>query len=167
MLKLMALAVVNPDVFEAYLRSDSFFTAELFGLIESGVIIPLFDSRLLDGYNEVLRSTNSENGDKALQKLVRGGFLVEDIGRTAAEIEIANELVFFEIKEPPEDPDTPIGGNAVSPQVVLGVLSELNKTLYRMGTREAREHNAELLERFLSQPNFISGKKLAKDLFGD
>lgn len=98
---IVSFAVIDTNVLvSSMLGNKPSATKDIINYISSDNIIPLFDQRMLDEYNEVLQRFFTEDVIKAkLQPFLDKGFLVADVEETKEFFADKDDIPFFEVKE--------------------------------------------------------------------
>ena len=98
---IISFAVIDTNVLvSSMLGNKPSATKDVINYISSGNIIPLFDQRMLDEYNEVLQRFFTEDVIKdRLQPFLDKGFLVLDVEKTKEFFADRDDIPFFEFKE--------------------------------------------------------------------
>ena len=106
-LKLRAFAVIDTNVVVSPLLSDGGAPAEVMGYVDNGNIIPLYDDRTLNEYEQVLSyaklNIDANKREGTLQSIKDNGILVTDVREAEREIVDRNNVPFFEVKAATED----------------------------------------------------------------
>ncbi len=105
---IIAFAVIDTNVVvSSMLGNKRSATKDIFEYIEHGNIIPLYDKRILDEYEEVLSRFFTEDitSDK-ISDIVNHGYLVTDIEETREYFAEKTDIPFFEVKESSKELDS-------------------------------------------------------------
>lgn len=98
---IVAFAVIDTNIIiGSLLGNKPSYTKDVMKCVENGNIIVLFDDRILNEYEEVLRRYFSDEiVNEKMLLILEHGYLVTDIQKTTAFFKDQDDIPFFEIKE--------------------------------------------------------------------
>ena len=105
---IIAFAVIDTNVIvSSMLGNKNSATKELLRFVESGNIIPLYDSRMISEYKEVLcRFFTDDIVEDKISIIKNNGYMVLDIVKTEEYFADKTDIPFFEVKESSKELDS-------------------------------------------------------------
>lgn len=176
-MKLKAFAVIDTNVVVSSFLSGNGFPHEIFSLVESGNVIPIFDKRVLDEYYRVLNYDKFKFSDKsiydALHTIVSKGIMINDVMQVEEYFKDRDDVPFYEVTMSAEEfaphlvtgnikhfPQSPY---VVVPQVMLATMNYMDKFLKRDWNYDKTIND--LIQMHTSGSKYAVGKELVEKIF--
>lgn len=176
-LKLRVFAVIDTNVVVSSLLSDGGAPAEVMGYVDSSNVVPLYDDRTLNEYEQVLSyaklSIDANKREETLQSIKDNGILVTDVRETERLFFDKDDVPFFEIKVEAEDDLDPylVTGNKrhfpvgdshiVTPSEMVPLMRQLNRFVEK-DWYCPKDLSAAVKALLDNNPKYVPGKKCAK-----
>jgi putative PIN family toxin of toxin-antitoxin system len=171
--------VIDTNVLVSAAYSNGSFPEQIFNLVQSGNIIPVYDARMLLEYNEVMhrgkfkKDFTEQDIQSILALVVQNGIYISDVEHTKEEFVDKKDIPFFEVKESSGDVgSTLVTGNRkhypkddqqiFTPKELLWMLGQMELFVhFDLNYEQSVER---VLATNLEKPKYTSGKELLDDL---
>lgn len=189
-MKFKAFAVIDTNVLISAALTPNGYPSQIFNLVGSGNIIPIFDERMLDEHYRVLKypkfTFDEQTIYNTLRRIVENGILINDVEQAKVKLNDADDIPFFEVKESSKEFDSYlVTGNikhfsvsdqpnplhrTVTPEAMVSIMFEGDSLLklfeqqypYEVDYSQSVDNK---IKQHLATAKYTSGKELIDEIF--
>lgn len=177
MKRIKSFVIIDTNVFVSALLTKSGHPFDIFKLVQTGNVIPIFDMRMLSEYYRVFWydkfQLSEEQISTTLYTIIFHGIFVHDVRQTKEKFIDRDDIPFFEVKESSEDFNSvlvtgntkhfPMDNDILTPQVFLVLLEQMERFITRDFDYESAVQ--QIISDNLETEKYSLGKEMIDSIF--